>query len=153
MVAFAEEESDSKSHIRGLAKVIILAQGAIILAFTVWMYQEYLNNVYLQEYIINVFRSGLVADSLLSMVAITVFALGTFTLLGSMSTARRKSKDWDSFSEPTVEARDPVFAPVLETVITPPRPTSTRQRSSRKPKVDADQLYRSMVDHASKNGD
>src|SRR6266568_3275517 len=111
MVAFDEE--DSKSHIRGLAKIIILAQGAIILGFTVWMYQEYLNNVYLQEYIINALRSGLVADSILSMVTISIFALGTFTLLGSMSTARRKNRDWDTLSEPIAEARETVSPPVL----------------------------------------
>src|SRR6266567_5143475 len=151
MVAFDEE--GSKSHIRGLAKVIILTQGAIILGFTVWIYQEYLNNVYLQEYLINVLRSGLVADSLLSMVTISIFALGTFTLLGSMSSARRKSRDWDSFSEPAAEAGVTVSPPVLETVVMAPKPTTTRRKSPRKPKLDPDQLYRSMVDHASKNGD
>jgi hypothetical protein len=151
MVAFAEEESDSKSHLRGLAKGIILAQAAIILAFTVWMYQEYLNNVYLQEYVINVLRSGLVADSILSMVTISIFALGTFTLLGSMRTARRKNKDWNSLSEPIAEPRDTVSPTVLETVIASPKPKTTRRRSPPKPKVDSEQLYRSMVDYAYKN--
>ena len=59
-----DEESDKHRHVSGLVKFVILAQAAIILSFTVWTYQEYLNNVYLQEYIISLFRTSLIADAI-----------------------------------------------------------------------------------------
>ncbi len=57
MASSFEEKSDKPRHVSGLVKLVILVQAAIILSFTVWTYQEYLNNVYLQEYIIGLIRT------------------------------------------------------------------------------------------------
>jgi len=111
-------------------KIIILAQAATILSFTVWMYQEYLNDIYFQEYVVSLFRSNIIAEAVLSMVAMSVFALGTFTLLGSMSTTRRRL-----LSEPK-EASHVSSLPILETVEPPSKPRSTSRRPRhRKPRA------------------
>jgi len=102
-----DEKSDKHRHVSGLIKFVILAQAGIILSFTVWTYQEYLNNVYLQEYIISLFRTSLIADAILSMVTISVFALGTFTLLGSMSSRHRENDEWTVPTRPFWKQLDP----------------------------------------------
>lgn len=130
-------------------KIIILAQAATILIFTIGMYQEYLNNVYLQEYVISMFRSNIVADAMLSMVTMSVFALGTFTLLGSMGTTRRASKDWQLMSQTADEAMDMPSMPVLQVVELPPKTKRTRSRTrQRKTVVDTDELFRSITSFA-----
>src|SRR6266705_1496540 len=79
-----ERSNPSYPAMPGYVKIIILAQAATILSFAVWMYQEYLNDIYFQEYVISLLRSNIIADSLLPIVTLSVFALGTFTLLGEM---------------------------------------------------------------------
>ena len=147
-----DEESDKHRHVSGLVKFVILAQAAIILSFTVWTYQEYLNNVYLQEYIISLFRTSLIADAILSMVTISVFALGTFTLLGSMSSRHRENDEWTVSPQRTNEGLELLSVPsvpVLDTVEPPtPKAPRTSRRRHRKPRIDADDLYRSMLQHA-----
>ncbi len=146
-----DEESDEHRHVSGLIKFVILAQAAIILSFTVWTYQEYLNNVYLQEYIISLFRTSLIADAILSMVTISVFALGTFTLLGSMSSRHRENGEWSVSPQPAdkgFELMSEPSVPLLETAGPPtPKVPRTSRRRHRKPRIDADDLYRSMLQY------
>src|SRR5215467_11490882 len=103
------ESSDKRvrhGHVPGFVKIIILTQAAIILAFTVAMYQDYVNNAYLQQYVITLFTSNIIADATLSMITASVFALGTFTLLGSMGTAKKASREMKLLSEPADETLD-----------------------------------------------
>src|SRR5947209_20017172 len=87
-----EQSNHSDRAIPGYLKIIILAQAATILSLTVWMYQEYLNDAYFQQYVISLLQTSILADALLSMVTMSVFALGTFTLLGSMGLGAEKAK-------------------------------------------------------------
>jgi hypothetical protein len=125
-------------------KTILLAQAATILSFTVAMYQVYVNDVYFQQYVISLFTSNIIADALLSIVTASVFALGTFTLLGSMSSSRRVNKEWRLLSEEAKASHMPSI-PVLEVVERPPTSQSARRRPrNRKPRVDTGKLYDSM---------
>ncbi|MBO0887727.1 hypothetical protein J2P12_01360 [Candidatus Bathyarchaeota archaeon] len=154
-VVFGEEQSMESSHqessIRGsmplYVKIIILVQAAVILTFTVGMYQEYLNNSYLQEYAVGVFKSSLVAEAMLSMVTISMFAIGTFTIMGSMS-AKRLGREWKSLSRAESETFQMPAMPIpppFETVRTPRRAARPRKR---RPRLDTEDLYRSMVGYA-----
>jgi len=134
-------------------KIIILAQAAVILSLTLVMYQVFLNDVYFQQYVISLFQSNIIADATLSLVTATVFALGTFTLLGSMSTTRREAKEWRLLSE---QAKTPSMPslPVLETVERPLKSRSTSRRPrTRKPRADMDKLYDSMRYFADDRGE
>ncbi len=125
-------------------KIILLAQAAAILSLTVVMYQVYLNDIYFQQYVISLFTSNVIADALLSIVTASVFALGTFTLLGSMTSSRRVNKEWRLLSE---EAKAPHMPsiPVLEVVERPSKSQSTRRRPrNRKSRIDTGKLYDSM---------
>ena len=138
-----EESHHSYREMPGYVKIIILAQAATILSLTVSMYQVFLNDVYFQQYVINLFQSNIIADATLSIVTASVFALGTFTLLGSMGT-RRASKEWSRLSE---QAKAPPLPslPVLETVEPLSKPRSTSRRPSpRKPRSDTEKLLHSM---------
>src|SRR5437899_7779738 len=99
-----ERSNHSYSAIPGYLKIIILAQAATILSLTVWMYQEYLNDAYFQQYVISLLQTNIIADAVLSMVTMSVFALGTFTLMGSMLSGRRQTIEWRLLSD---EARAP----------------------------------------------
>jgi hypothetical protein len=125
-------------------KIIILAQAATILSLTTAMYQVFLNDIYFQQYVISLFQSNIIANATLSLVTASVFALGTFTLLGSMSTTSREAKEWRLLTE---EAKAPLMPslPVLETVERPPKSRSTTRRPrTRKPRAEMDKLYDSM---------
>src|SRR5947199_9561004 len=114
-------------HVSGLVKLVILAQAASILSFTVWTYQEYLNNVYLQEYIIGLLKTSLIANAILSLVTISVFALGTFTLLGSMSSRHRENDEWSvspQLADNGIELWSVLSVPLLDTV----KPTTPNAR-------------------------
>jgi hypothetical protein len=139
-----ERSHHSYREIPGYVKIILLAQAATILSLTVAMYQVYLNDIYFQLYVISLFTSNLVPDALLSIVTASVFALGTFTVLGSMSSTRRVNKEWRLLSERTKAPQMPSF-PILEVVERPssPRNTSRRPRA-RKPRADVDKLYDSI---------
>jgi hypothetical protein len=107
------------------------------------MYQEYLNNTYLQQYVITLFASNIMADATLSMVTASIFAIGTFTLLGSMGTAKKTSKEMRLLSEtPEEEVAAPAM-PVLET-ISPRRQAFSRTRR-RRPRTGNDDIFRSMT--------
>jgi hypothetical protein len=128
----------------GYVKIIVLAQAVTILSFTLAMYQVYLNDVYFQQYVIGLFQSNIIADATLSLVTASVFALGTFTLLGSMGRARRANKEWRLLSKQAKAPHMP-SSPFLDTVRRPARPRSTRRpASTRKPRADTDKLYDSM---------
>jgi hypothetical protein len=132
-------------------KIIVLAQAATILSLTLAMYQVYLNDTYFQQYVISLFQSNIVADATLSLVTASVFALGTFTLLGSMST-RREAKQWRLLAE---EAKAPpiLSLPVLEMAKRPLKPRSTSRRPrKRKPRADVDELYSSIRFFADDHG-
>jgi len=139
-----ERSNHSYSAIPGYLKIIILAQAATILSLTVWMYQEYLNDAYFQQYVISLLQTNIIADAVLSMVTMSVFALGTFTLMGSMRTGRRETKEWRLLSK-QAKAQPMPSLPVLDTVerATRPRSTSGRPRT-RKPRADMDKLLDSM---------
>jgi hypothetical protein len=130
----------------GYVKIIVLAQAATILSLTIAMYQVFLNDVYFQQYVISLFQSRIIADATLSVITASVFALGTFTLLGSMGTTRRAKKEWRLLSE-QAKAKAPSIPtlPVLEVVERPSRPRGTSRRPrQRKPRVDTDKLYDSV---------
>jgi hypothetical protein len=140
-----EQNDDHHNHTPRIVKIVILAQAAVILSFTIGMYQEYVSNFYLQQYIVSLFRSNIVADALLSMVTVSVFAIGTFTLLGSMSTTK-KINDWKALSDVTEEAMDSPILPVLETTEPVSSTSNSRRRPrQRKPRLDNDDLFRSMT--------
>lgn len=57
--------------------IVILAQFLVILSLSSWMYVEYLNNIYLRDYV-----SGfLLADGWILVVGVMVVAMGSFTSL------------------------------------------------------------------------
>jgi hypothetical protein len=148
LVMDIEENDDLHYHIPRVVKIVILAQAAVILTFTIGMYQEYVSNFYLQQYIVSLFRSNIVADALLSMVTVSVFAIGTFTLLGSMSTTK-KINDWKALSEKTEEAMDIPVMPVLETAEPAPSTSKAGRRPrQRRPKLNNDDLFRSITRYA-----
>ena len=139
----------SVNHIPLQFKIMILVQAAVILVFTVGMYQEYLNNSYLQSYVISLFSSNIVADVMLSMVTVSVFAIGTFTLLGSMSSNRRVDKEWKILSEPLEEEMEMPAMPLPESASqTANGRRPTRRSRPRRPRVSADDLFRSMTQYA-----
>jgi hypothetical protein len=138
-----------RKNLPGYVKIIILAQSAIILIFTIGMYQDYLNNTYLQKYAIDLLTSNILADVTLSLVTMSVFALGTFMLLGSMSTNRRASRDWQLMTESANEALDMPKMPVLEVVEARPKTAGTRPRTRRRrSSIDTEQLFRSIRTYA-----
>jgi hypothetical protein len=118
----AEDTLGHDKRVPLFVKIIILTQAAVIFSFTIGMYQEYQNNSYLQDYVVNLFRSSIVADVMLSMVTVSVFAIGTVTLLGSMITTRRVSKELKALSELASDELQMPTMPVLETVDTVPTP-------------------------------
>jgi hypothetical protein len=146
-----EESHHSYREMPSYIKIIVLAQAATILSLTLAMYQVYLNDIYFRQYVISLFQSNIVADATLSIVTASVFALGTFTLLGSMST-RREAKQWRLLSE---EAKAPPMPslPVLDTAERPLKPRSTSRRPrTRKPRADVDKLYDSIRFFADDHG-
>src|ERR1700745_402835 len=94
-----KESAEHDNQVPRFVKIIILAQAVVILSFTIGMYQEYVNNLFLQDYVLSLFRSNIVADVLLSMVTVSVFAIGTLTLLGSMSTTRREKRELEFMTQ------------------------------------------------------
>ncbi len=139
-----ERPDHSYARMPGYVKIIILAQAATILSLTAWMYQEYLSDTYFQEYVISLFRSNIIADALLTMAATSVFALVTFTMLGTMSTTRRENKKWVLLSEPE-HAPKVSSLPVLATVEPASKPRSTSRRPRpRKTRSDTEKLLHSM---------
>ena len=141
---------DHHRNIPRFAKIVILTQAAIILAFTVGMYQEYLNNAYFQQYVILLFTSSIIADTILSLVTASVFALGTFTLLGSMS-SRNTNKDWKVLTETPDSQLDLPAMPVLETVT--PLTRTTRKPRHRKRRANNDDIFRAMTRKTDPNAD
>src|SRR5437879_10997076 len=60
--------------IPGFAKVLILLQFVVILFMSFWIYEEYLNNSYLQTYV-----SGYLQGSLFTLIVLT--SIGLFTII------------------------------------------------------------------------
>ncbi len=139
-----ERSNDSFTTMPGYVKIIILAQAATILSLAVWMYQVYLNDIYFQEYVISLFRSNIIADALLPIITASVFALGTFTLLGSMRTARLANKAWRLLSEREEDSHQSLL-PSLKSVEPSAKPRSTsRRRGTRRPRVDTERILDSI---------
>src|SRR5213594_4241417 len=139
-----EQSNHSYTAMPGYVKIIILAQAATILSLTSWMYQEYLNDIYFQEYVISLFRTNIIADALLTMAATSVFALVTFTMLGTMSTTRPENNQWVLLSEPE-DAPKVSALPVLAAVEPASKPRSTSRRPRpRKTRSDTEKLLHSM---------
>ena len=149
------EPADSRlaphRNIPRFAKIIILTQAAIILAFSVGMYQEYLNNAFLQQYVIGLFTSNIIADATLSMVTASVFALGTFTLLGSMN-SKNTNKEWKTLSHgPDLEPDLPAM-PVLERA-TQVKSTTRKPRQRKKRRADNADIFRAMTRRSDSTSD
>ena len=139
-----EKSHHSYREMPTYVKIIVLAQLGMILSLTLVMYQVYLNDVSFQQYVISLFQSNIIADVSLSIVTASVFALGTFTLLGSMSSNRRTNKEWSLLSEQAKAPQMP-SSPVLDMVERPSRPRNmSRRPRTRKPRADVDRLYDSM---------
>jgi hypothetical protein len=138
-----ERSDHSYSEIPGYLKIIILAQAATILSLTIAMYQVYLNDIYFQQYVISLFQTNIIADATLSIVTASVFALGTFTLLGSMTSSRRVNKEWRLLSEQAKTPHLPSM-PVLEVVEAPSKPKSRNRRPRSRKTIDTGRLYDSM---------
>ena len=137
-----DSRHDRHRNIPRIAKIIILTQAAIILGFTVGMYEEYLNNPYFQQYVVAIFTSTIMAEATLSMVTASLFALGTFTLLGSMS-SKRKNSEWEILSKTTDLELDSHAVPVLQIV---PQPKSTtRKPRQRKRRPNNNDIFRAMT--------
>jgi hypothetical protein len=86
----------------------------------------------------------MIADALLPIVTASVFALGTFTLLGSMRTARLANKAWRLLSEREEDSHQSLL-PSLEPVEPSAKPRSTsRRRGARRPRVDTERILDSM---------
>src|SRR5438552_19031941 len=94
-----EQSNHSYRAIPGYLKIIILAQAATILSLTVLMYQEYLNDAYFQQYVISVLQRNIIANALLSMVTMSVCALGTVTLMRSMRRGRGERTEWHVYPD------------------------------------------------------
>src|SRR2546428_4321769 len=60
---------------RSLSKIVIAMQSLVIFSLSLWIVEEYLNNMYLREYVTGVFQ----ADGLI------MGMLGTLLVLGSIS--------------------------------------------------------------------
>src|SRR5207249_11810330 len=74
----SREEHDSSvwKSIPGFAKILLFLQTLIILSLSFWIYQEYLNNSFLQTYVNNYLQAG-------SLTAITLIVpvLSTFIVM------------------------------------------------------------------------
>jgi len=147
----SEETKARHSHVPRFAKIIILAQAAVILVFTVAMYQDYVNSVYLQQYVITLLTSNIIADAALSMITASVFALGTFTLLGSMGTAKETNRELKLLSKPPDESLDMPTMPILETVTS--TGARTRRTRRRKPRTNNEDIFQSMMKHREESSD
>lgn len=148
------EKKASVNRIPLQFKIIILVQAAVILVFTVGMYREYLNNSYLQSYVVSLFSSNIVADGMLSIVTVSVFAIGTFTLLGSVSSNRRADEEWKVLSEPVKGEMEMPAIPLVETASqTASGKRPTRRSRPRRPRVNTDDLFRSMTQYADDHKD
>lgn len=141
------KNTTNKHHLSRLVKTVIVVQAAVILSFTIGMYQEYLSNAYLQDYVVSLFTSNIVADALLSAVTVSVFAIGTFTLLGSMSSTRRPGKEWKDLSTIEEEGLSIPNMPVLERIHPPPaRKSSPKSRRPRQ-RNDNEEIFRSLTQY------
>ena len=82
----SREENDISvwKSIPRFAKLIILLQAIVILFLSFWIYQEYLNNTYLQRYVNGYFQGDfLTAIILMSIAAFTIVAVILFFKLRS----------------------------------------------------------------------
>jgi hypothetical protein len=133
-------------NVPGYVKMIILVQSAIIMIFTVGMYQEYLSNSYLHQYVISILSSDTIAVAVLSMVTASVFALGMFMVLGSMTTSRRENKNWKLMTESADEAMDMPSMPILRVVEPSARKLGSKSRIRRRKSIlGTDEIFRSMT--------
>ena len=84
---------------RSLSKIVIAMQSVVILSLSLWIVEEYLNNMYLREYVCGVFQ----ADGLM------IGLLGTLLVFGSFSTLmlRRRKHGEKKFGAVSLEATPP----------------------------------------------
>ena len=84
---------------RSLSKIVIAMQSVVILSLSLWIVEEYLNNMYLREYVSGVFQ----ADGLM------IGLLGTLLVFGSFSTLmlRRRKHGEKKFGAVSLEATPP----------------------------------------------
>jgi len=64
-------------RVPGFAKILILAQTVIILFMGFWIYEEYLNNVFLQAYVNGLFQG----DALTAIILISAGAFATVAII------------------------------------------------------------------------
>lgn len=141
------KRTTNNHHLSRIVKTVIVVQAAVILSFTIGMYQEYLSNAYLQDYVVSLFTSNIVADTLLSAVTVSVFAIGTFTLLGSMSSTRRTGKEWKDLSTIEEEGLSIPSMPVLEKIDPPVARKSLPKSRRPRQRIDNEQIFRSLTQY------
>jgi hypothetical protein len=116
---------------RSLSKIVIAMQSLVILSLSVWIVQEYLNNMYLREYVDGVVQ----ADGLI------FGALGTLLLLGSVSglmLMRRKhgEKRFGSVSLDMTPAAAPAIKTASKPNASPIEGSSKSSEAFAKPSLD-----------------
>jgi hypothetical protein len=102
--------AESAVRHRSLSKIVITMQSLVILSLSIWIVQEYLNNMYLREYVDGVIQ----ADGLI------FGALGTLLLLGSISSMmfmRRKHGE-KRFGAVSLDVKPPA-TPTIKTASKP----------------------------------
>jgi hypothetical protein len=123
--------AESAVRHRSLSKIVITMQSLVIFSLSLWIVQEYLNNMYLREYVNGVFQSdGLIFG-----------ALGALLLLGSFSSLifmRRKHGE-KRFGAVSLDVTPPA-APRVRTASQPSaKPIETSSKPSEafaKPSLD-----------------
>jgi hypothetical protein len=113
--------TESAVRHRSLSKIVITMQSFVILSLSLWIVQEYLNNMYLREYVDGVIQ----ADGLI------FGALGTLLLLGSVSSIMflRRRHGEKRFGAVSLE----VNSPAIPTIKTAPKPSANPIDTSPKP--------------------
>jgi len=123
--------AESAVRHRSLSKIVITMQSLVILSLSIWIVQEYLNNMYLREYVDGVIQ----ADGLI------FGALGTLLLLGSVSSLMfiRRRHGEKRFGAVSLDMTPPA-APIIKTASKPSsNPTETSSKPSEpfaKPSLD-----------------
>jgi hypothetical protein len=116
---------------RSLSKFVIAMQSLVILSLSIWIVQEYLNNMYLREYVDGVVQ----ADGLI------FGALGTLLLLGSVSGSmfmrrRHREKRFGAVSLDVTSAPAPTIKTASKQSVNPIGGSSKPSEAFAKPSLD-----------------
>jgi hypothetical protein len=114
----AHHNSRSRTSVSRMTKSLLVAQSLIILALSIWLYKEYLNNQYLQSYLAVVFQGQGSAVAVLGLGGILAISfvgllLKAGTIMGEIEHLSSKIDD-QTGNVQTIESTSPM--PVLEVV-------------------------------------